>query len=76
MYRDWTGGWKIHHMHEGKKDYLFRTTPDWSRMKGEGCRWMTEDGKLLARTGWDGVTPVLSFEHGSTKSMQDILVTC
>ena len=76
MHRDWTGGWKIHHIHDGIKEYLCRTTPDWSKMKEEGCRWMTEDGTLLARTSWDGVTPVLCFELGSTKRMQDILVSC
>lgn len=28
MRRDWTGGWKIHHHHQGANLYLFRTTPD------------------------------------------------
>ena len=43
---------------------MFRTTPDWSRMKEEGCRWMTEDGTLLARKGAEDVTPTLCFEYG------------
>jgi ankyrin repeat protein len=76
MHRDWTGGWKIHHNHDGIRDYLFRTTPDWSKVKEESCRWSTEDGTLLARTGVQGVTPVFTFEHGSDRQMQDILVTC
>lgn len=76
MNKDWTGGWKIYHEYEGNKDYLFRTTPDWSKMKEEGCRWMTERGTLLARTGLEGVTPVLTFEHGSDRQMHDILITC
>lgn len=76
MHRDWTGGWKIYHHHQGARDYLFRTTPDWSKMKEDGCHWMTEDGTLLARSGLEGVTPVFTSEHGSERQMQDILVTC
>lgn len=77
MHRDWTGGWKIYHHHlDGLKDYLFRTTPDWSRLKEDGCRWMTENGTLLARSGLDGVTPVFTFEPGSDRTMHDILVSC
>lgn len=76
MHRDWTGGWKVHHVHNGNKNYLFRTTPDWSKMREEGCRWMKEDGTLLARTGLEGVTPVITFEHGSERAMQDVLTTC
>ena len=76
MHRDWTGGWKVRHDHNGESEYLFRTTPDWSRMKEEGCRWMTEEGKLLARTGVEDVTPTLCFEHGLQRGMQDVLVSC
>ena len=76
MHKDWTGGWKVRHNHDGESDYLFRTTPDWSRLKEEGCRWMTEDGKLLARTSMVDVTPVLCFEHGLERKMQDIIVCC
>ena len=76
MHRDWTGGWKVRHYHDGGSEYLFRTTPDWARMKEEGCRWMTEDGKLLARTGMEDVTPTLCFEHGLQREMQDVLVSC
>jgi len=57
-------------------EYLFRTTPDWSEVKEESCRWMTEEGKLLARTGTEDVTPTLCFEHGVEKPMQDVLVSC
>ncbi len=37
---------------------------------------MTEEGKLLARTGMEDVTPTLCFEHGVEKPMQDVLVSC
>lgn len=76
MHRDWTGGWKVRQEHASKSEYLFRTTPDWSKAKEEGCRWMTEDGNLLARTGVEGVTPTLCFELGLANEMQDILVSC
>lgn len=77
MLKDWTGGWKARHIHDGESDYLFRNTPDWSKMKEEGCRWMTEDGTLLARTSTeDNITPVLTFEHGLQKGMQDVIVSC
>ena len=76
MHRDWTGGWKVRQEHDGGSDYLFRTTPDWSKVKHEGCRWMTEDGQLLARTGLEGVTLTLCFELGLGTQMQDILVSC
>lgn len=76
MNKDWTGGWKIYHEYGSNKDYLFRTTPDWSKMKEEGCRWMTENGTVLARTSLEGVTPVFTLEHGSDREMQDILITC
>ena len=46
------------------------------RMKEEGCRWMTEEGKLLARTAVEDVTPTLCFEYGLQKGMQDVLVSC
>lgn len=76
MHRDWTGGWKIYHDHDCEREYMFRTTPDWSKLKDEGCRWMTESGTLLARTSLEGVTPVITFEHGPERQMQDILVVC
>ena len=76
MHKDWTGGWKVRHNHDDESDYLFRTTPDWSRLSEEGCRWMTEDGKLLARTSMVDVTPVLCFEYGLERKMQDVIVCC
>ena len=57
MHRDWTGGWKIRHDREAEKTPLFRTTPDWSKHKDEDCRWTSEAGMLLARSGWDNATP-------------------
>lgn len=77
MHRDWTGGWKVVHIYENTaKPYLLRTTPDWSKSKDEECRWMTETGTLLARSGWEDATPNLSFELRVDKQMQDLLVTC
>ncbi|KAI4121098.1 MAG: hypothetical protein LQ347_006957 [Umbilicaria vellea] len=52
MHRDWTGGWKIHHKYDGNTDYLFRTTPDWCKMKEEGCRWMMENGTSFSKNGF------------------------
>ena len=76
MHRDWTGGWKVRQEYDRGSDYLFRTTPDWSKVKHEGCRWMTENGQLLARTGLEGVTPTLCFELGLETQMQDVIVSC
>ncbi|KAK6430789.1 hypothetical protein LTR95_013053 [Oleoguttula sp. CCFEE 5521] len=76
MKRDWTGSWKIHREIETKSEYLFRTSPDWTKTKEQGCRWSIEDGTLLARTGTEGVTPWLTFELGLDRTMEDILVTC
>lgn len=75
MREDWTGGWKVRHNDEEESEYICRITPDWSRMK-EGCRWMTEDGNLLAGTGVEDVTPTLCFEHGLQRGMQNVLVAC
>jgi hypothetical protein len=76
MHREWTGGWKVHHIHEAGTTYLFRTTPDWSRTKEEECRWLTDEGQLLARTGWEDKTPNMRFEQGIESEMQDVLVSC
>ncbi|KAL8730751.1 MAG: hypothetical protein Q9166_003821 [cf. Caloplaca sp. 2 TL-2023] len=76
MHRDWTGGWKIRHDHKEAKTPLFRTTPDWSKHGDEDCRWSTENGMLLARSGWEDATPILCFEVGAERSMQDIIVAC
>ena len=76
MHRDWTGGWKIRHDNEEEKMPLFRTTPDWSKRKDEDCRWTSEAGMLLARSGWEDATPNLCFEVGAERRMQDVIVTC
>ena len=76
MNREWTGGWKIYHRHEEASDYLFRTTPDWSSTIEGDCRWMTENGQLVARTGREDKTPNICFEVGIDKEMQDVLVSC
>ena len=66
----------MRHNHDAESDYLFDTTPDWSKMKEEGYRWMTESVKLLARTRVKDVTPTLCFEHVLQKGMQDVRVAC
>jgi ankyrin repeat protein len=76
MRREWTGGWKAHHYHENGSKYLFRITPDWSRTREEECRWVTEDGQLLARTGWEDKTPNMRFDHGNDRQLRDVLVSC
>ena len=45
-------------------------------MKNESCRWTTKDGTLLARTSMEDVTPVLTFEEGLNKGLQDVIVSC
>ncbi|KAL8690273.1 MAG: hypothetical protein Q9218_004239 [Villophora microphyllina] len=77
MHKDWTGGWKVHHKKEGNsKQYLLRTTPEWSKSKEEDSRWMLEDGVLQARSGWDDATPWICIELGVRQQMQDLIVTC
>ena len=76
MKRDWTGSWKIHRETKTTTEYLFRTSPDWAKSKEQGCRWSTEVGTLLARTGTEGVTPWLTFEPNLGREMEDILVSC
>jgi len=76
MHRDWTGGWRIRHDRENAKTPLFRTTSDWSKYKDEDCRWSTEHGVLLARSGWEDMTPNLYFETEIEPKMQDIVVAC
>ena len=81
MQRGWTGSWKLHYdNNDGTICLLFRTTPDWSKTQGEGNRWVTDDGKLMAKSGGsdaDGAgTPTLTFEGGMSKNMEDLLVAC
>jgi hypothetical protein len=74
MRKGWTGSWKIHHDHDGAESLLLRTTPDWSKMKDDGSRWVSGEGKLLARTG--GNPPALCFEDGLEAGFQDMMITC
>lgn len=79
VHRDWTGSWKVRHNHVNAKgqDYLFRTTADWNTLNDEGeASWITEESKLLARTGWDDDTPNICFETGLDSQMMDLMVTC
>lgn len=79
MHRDWTGSWKVRHNHFDAKgqDYLFCTMADWDTLNDEGeASWITEDSKLLARTGWDYDTPNICFETGLDPQMLDLVVTC
>ena len=74
--RDWTGGWKARRIRNDGSDYLFRTTADWSKAKDVVCRWTTEDGTLLARTDTVALLPVITFEHGPDRLMQEVLICC
>lgn len=79
MHRDWTGSWKVRHNRASSKgqDYLFRTTADWNKLNDEEeSSWISEDSKLLARTGWDDDTPNMCFEMGLERQMVDLMVTC
>lgn len=76
MHKDWTGSWKIQHEDEDSQSYLFRTTPEWSTMSEQECRWITDEGKVLARTGWDDATPNLCFEPGLDRQTIDLVVSC
>lgn len=80
MQRGWTGSWNIHHEDEGPLSLLFRTTPDWSKAQDEGVRWITDDGQLLAKSGFEARegtgadSPSITFERGMERHMQDLLV--
>lgn len=76
MQRGWTGSWKTHQENDGALDLIFRTTPDWSSGQDEGNRWITDDGKLLAKSGMALGRPVLTFERGLERHTQDLLIAC
>lgn len=79
MHRDWTGSWKVRHHHVDAKgqDYFFRTTAGWNTLDDEKeASWISEDSKLLARTGWDDDTPNMCFEMGLDRQTVDLMVTC
>nr|POE71802.1 isoform 2 of ankyrin-3 [Quercus suber] len=76
MKRDWTGSWKIQKETKNGGEYDLRTSPDWARTNERGCRWSTESGVLLARTGVEGVTPWLTFEGGLDREVEDVVVAC
>lgn len=84
MHKEWTGGWKIRLAHDtaavvDPRFYLFRTTPDWSKANDQETRWTTEDGTLLARTGWEDSTPNIRFEGTIGElaaDMRHALVSC
>lgn len=95
VHKEWTGGWKVHHQHcppppgspppalslsaGFSSKYLFRTTPDWSKVNDEETRWSREDGRLLARSGWEDSTPNIRFEVTVSElgtELRDALVGC
>jgi len=67
---------EIYHHHEEASDYLCLNTPDWSSTVERDCRWMTENGHLVTRTGREDKTPNICFEQRTDKQTQDILVSC
>jgi len=76
MQRGWTGGWKVHHKYSNQSApvLLFRTTPEWSTIDDKGCRWVTADGLLLAKSTLHLEAPTLTLEPGQDRETQDILV--
>lgn len=77
MHKDWTGNWKVHSNFTLSDDLLFRTTPDWAAQSdSQDCRWITESGALLARSGWDDGTPNMCIEPGLERGLLDLLVAC
>lgn len=83
MQRGWTGSWKIHYDNDGTSTLLFRATPDWSKARDEGNRWVTDEGKLLAKNGLEAAMhgkeagiPTLTLERGLERHVQDLLVAC
>ena len=79
VHNDWTGSWKVRR-NDGQEgaSYIFRTTPDLSNAAtAEGdCRWVTERGSVLARSGWDDATPNVCFEPGQERRIIDAVVAC
>ena len=76
MTRGWNGNWKVCHESDSGSDILFRVTPDWTPNQGQGNRWITDDGKLLAKSGLLLEAPSLTLEQGLDRSLQDLLVAC
>ena len=77
MHKDWTGNWKVHPNATASNELLFRTTPDWAAQSdSQDCRWMTEAGNLLMRSGWDDGTPNMCFEPALPRGVLDLLATC
>ena len=76
MHKTWTGSWKVFHKGEDRNDFYFRTTPEWSKLREEECKWVSPDGKFFARTGWDDETPNLCLEVGLESQMVDLIVSC
>lgn len=77
MHKDWTGNWKVHSNVTTSDELLFRTTPDWAAQSdNQDCRWITEAGSLLARSGWDDGTPNMCIEPGLERGLLDLLAAC
>ena len=76
MLKTWTGSWKVFRDGEDSNNFFFRTTPEWSKMREEECKWITLDGEFLARTGWDDQTPNLCLEAGLDSQMTDLIASC
>ena len=76
MLKNWTRSWKVFREGEDSNDFYFRTTPEWSKLREEECKWINLNGEFLARTGWDDETPNLCLEAGLDLQMTDLIVSC
>ncbi|KAK0727687.1 hypothetical protein B0T26DRAFT_799627 [Lasiosphaeria miniovina] len=85
MHKDWTGNWKVRLNFPAtpisSNELLFRTTADWAAAAQSDvdsqpdCHWMTEAGRLLARSGWDDGTLNMCIEPALKRGVLDLLVT-
>ena len=70
------GDWEIRHDQARSMVPLFRTMTDWSQTSRQECRWTNDTDTLVARCGCEDDTPVLCFEVGVERTVQDLIVTC
>ncbi|KAI9714422.1 MAG: hypothetical protein M1820_000383 [Bogoriella megaspora] len=76
MHKDWTGSWRVNQINKDENEFQFRTTPDWSGQADLDSQWITNDGILLARSGWDDKTPNICIELTLQRPTIDLIVSC